>query len=304
MLREFSIDGGSTRSCSDDLLGKSGLFARHLLSGDGRFAVTVTPGEKIRLYEMPERIPYFQFFAQHISADAAAFNLVDGVTTELALITDNGESLTRIDLVRKRILDPFPLENASAVDYGVTGTIFIGTTLGEVIMLSLEGGELSEEKRQKFGDYQVVLLAASPLIRGAVVAYTDNRELINTSLLSGETVPESDKSIESMRFHPTLPIFAALGDDAQISISSELGWYVIKVRTEHQILSVIPVDDCRSLLVSPSEVVEVTVVYPSDPEGQMTLKWNWLYERRSGHRILGATVEASGSLTVMTTASD
>ncbi len=301
MLKEFSIE--------------SGLFARHFLSGDGRFAVTVTPGDKIRLYEVPGNIPYFQFFAKEISADSAAFNLVDGVTTELALITDNGKSLTRIDLVRKRILAPFPLENASAVAYGVTGTLLIGTTSGEVIMLSQNDGDVSEsealyeEDRGKFSDFQVVLLAGSPLLRGAVVLYTDNGEVINANILTGANVPEADKSIESMQFHPTLPIFVALGADGQISISSELGWVALKVRApgdpqDHQIQSVIPLDDYRSLLVSPSEVVEVIVVYPSEPDEELSLKWNWRYQARFGQRILSVTCGASEELTVMTTVHD
>ncbi|CAN5304806.1 hypothetical protein BH10CYA1_BH10CYA1_53660 [soil metagenome] len=361
MTKEFFI--------SEDLLGT------HSLSPDGCWAVSIAPGESVRLYDTSGLMSYRvlevtktdrfgnlvtdengELIKSPLSlvADAFAFNQTNGngETTELALITENGLSITRIDLARRSVQEPFSINDAlglvqeisdsmgfvsesdlvtcTTIAYGPAETIFVGTTGGEVFLLTVgEAGELSLKKTLKVSDSGVVLLAPQFLVDGSVSLYTDDDELLAAHLQSDEIalIDRGDQSwlIESMNFHPELEVFVMWRSNGDIMLSTtEFGSLLLNFAPygndpAHVLKSVIVVDEQMILAVTSKAVVALRITYPAsyhttfeqseadvepfgDPELPL-IEFRTLHEVRSGYRILAAVMPTTSlqDLTVLTT---
>jgi hypothetical protein len=273
---------------------ESELFARYSISPDGIYTVVSGPDIPIRLHKQEGILQLRQFLPEEITAEAVAFNYLNGATTECALITKDGNSVTVIDLVGKRVGAPFPVEHASTVEYGTPGTIFVGTTDGEIAMLTVdEFGDLSLKKALGVSEYGIVLMAPSPLEEGAIVFYTDDGKLVSMNLLTelGIVMEREDSwEIEGMKCHPTLPIFAIWRSNGDISISSPMGWLALNVTPysgdpQSMLKSVTVLDFYRFLAVSSREVVEIKITFPGQNPLEADEFANELDEEPSGELV-------------------
>lgn len=345
-MKEFFI--------AEDLLGT------HFLSPDGRWALAIAPEETVRLYDTSQNITYrvlevtkteFGHVVRgplEVVAEGASFNQPDGngETTQCALLTDGGTSVTIIDLLPRYVRQPFAINLAlglsedddfscTTIAYGPAGNIFLGTSTGEIILLTLDVfDELGLTKTIKVSNSAVVLLAPQFLVEGSVSVYTDDGELISVHVLSEEIVliDRGDQSwlIEAMRFHPELEAFAMWRGNGDILISSStFGSIQFNFSpydyqgdiSEHFLTAVLIVSEQLILVVTRKEVLALQISYDTDDieaeetsdnqqsdvsasdQQPPTIRFQILYEARSGFRILSAVLPTPDTrdLVVLTT---
>lgn len=247
-------------------------LGQYFLSPDGRFTVVIGPDEPVRLYQNEGTLSLKQTLPEQIFADAVAFN---PQSSHCALIV-SGTALLAIDLNRKTVSPRFPVNGASTLCYGANGSIFVGTTAGEVHMFaSDEDGDLTEYSSLKVSDYGVVLMTASPLFNGVVAVYTDDGELHSANLLEDAvlTIDRGEQTwmIEGMTYHPDQHVFVLWRRNGDISLSSPQGWLLLSFypyddEPRHMLQSVIPLSESRLLVVTGNEVVELNIEFPQDLE--------------------------------------
>ncbi|GEM_PF-1393683 len=294
---------------------ESDFLGRSFLSPDGRYSVSLAPGLPMRLHEISGTLMLRQFLPDDIVAEAVAFNFQNGVTTECALLTQNGSAVTIIDLAGKSVGQPCTVGAALSLAYDNHGSIFAGTTDGALLRLTANHiNQLSVAETIKVSEYGLVLVAPALLEPGMLSVFTDSGDWLSVDANDGRVVPHAEPEdndgwmIQSMGFSPAMPVFAMWRRNGDILIASEQGTIQINFQPldsfgEQGLQSLLVVDVNRVYAVTRSHIVELAVSEQLDENQLPQIYDRLLFSCQFGQRIIAAT-QVPGSvemnLTVLT----
>ncbi len=294
---------------------ESDFLGRSFLSPDGRYSLSLAPGQSVRLHEIVGNLMLRQFLPDVFVAELVAFNFEDGVTTKCALLTNNGSAITVIDLVRKAINQPCVVSNVLSLAYDNQGSIFAGTNDGVLLRLTDEvPGNLTVADTFNVADCGLVLVAPTLLEPGMLSVFTDSGEWFSVDSSDGKVMVhgrEDDEAwmIQSMSFHPTMPVFAMWRRNGDILLASPQGtidfnFVPVEEFQNQGLQSILVVDFNRVFAVTRNHIVELAISDELDSDQLPIIYDRVLFSCPFGQRIIAAT-QVPGSiemnLTVLTT---